>query len=104
MIGLKMSIKQKILLSFAILAICSMLFFIIFGENGWVDLNLLRQEKQRLLLENRKLEKENLSLYREIDRLKNDMTYIESIARQELGMIREEELILKLKKPEGLNP
>ncbi len=99
-----MSTRQKIVLSFAILAVSSMLFFIIFGENGWVDLKQLRQEKQRLLLENKKLEKENLSLYREIDRLKNDMTYIESIARQELGMIKEDELILKLKKPGGNNP
>ncbi len=87
-----------------ILAICSLLFFIVFGENGWVDLNLLRQEKQRLLLENRRLEKENLSLYREIDRLKTDMTYIENIARQELGMIRAEEIILKLKNTEERNP
>lgn len=99
-----MSTRQKIVLSFAILAVSSLLFFIIFGENGWVDLKQLRQEKQRLLLENKKLEKENLSLYREIDRLKNDMTYIESIARQELGMIKADELILKLKKPGGNNP
>ncbi len=99
-----MSVKQKIFLSVVILAICSLLFFIVFGENGWVDLNLLRQEKQRLLLENRRLEKENLSLYREIDRLKTDMTYIENIARQELGMIRAEEIILKLKNTEERNP
>lgn len=99
-----MTTRQKILLSLAVLILSSMLFFVVFGENGWLDLQSLRQEKQRLLLQNKKLQKENLSLYREIDRLKNDMAYIENVARQELGMVKKEELILKLKKPEAAAP
>jgi cell division protein FtsB len=34
-------------------------------------------------------------LYNEIERLKNDDKYIENIARQELGMIGKDEMILK---------
>ena len=41
------------------------------------------------------LAKENLILYSEIERLKNDSKYIENIARQELGMIGKDEVILK---------
>jgi cell division protein FtsB len=92
-----MNTREKILLSIAILALFSMLFFVIFGENGLVDLNLLRQQRDSLLEKSRILEQENLSLYREIDRLKHDLKYIENVARQELGMIKKDEVIFKLK-------
>ncbi|MBW2177339.1 MAG: septum formation initiator family protein, partial [Deltaproteobacteria bacterium] len=35
------------------------------------------------------------TLYRTIKRLRNDPQYIESVARKELGMIKEDEVILK---------
>jgi cell division protein FtsB len=92
-----MNTREKILLSVAILALCSMLFFVVFGENGLVDLKILRQQRDNLLGRNRILEQENLSLYREIDRLKHDLKYIENVARQELGMIKKDEVIFKLK-------
>ena len=48
-----------------------------------------------LVEENEKLTRENQAISIEIDRLKHDLDYIESIARQELGMIGENEIILK---------
>jgi len=39
----------------------------------------------------------NLSLYREIDRLEHDSGYIEDVVRRELGLIAEDEVIFKLK-------
>ena len=92
-----MKTREKILLSFAILTLFSMLFFVIFGENGLADLNLLKQERSLLLEKNQALEQKNIALYREIHRLKNDLKYIESVARRELGMIRKDEVIFKLK-------
>ncbi|MBW1812804.1 MAG: septum formation initiator family protein, partial [Deltaproteobacteria bacterium] len=38
------------------------------------------------------------SLSTEIDRAKNDPAYIEAVARQELGMIGKDEVILKFNK------
>ena len=98
-----MKTREKILLSFAILALGSMLFFVIFGENGLADLNLLKQEQNLLLEKNKALEQKNIALYREIHRLKNDLKYIESVARRELGMIRKDEVIFKLKNSRGKN-
>lgn len=94
---IELDAKNKILISIIILFLFAMLFFIVFGENGLVDLGLLKQEKDRLMEANRRLEQENLTLYREINRLRNDMAYIESVARKELGMVKEEEIILKLR-------
>ena len=92
-----MSSKQSIFIAFAILAVCTLLLFIVFGDNGLADLHLLKMERDTLIEENRRLSQENLSLYREIDRMKHDPKFIESVARQELGVIGKDEVILKLK-------
>jgi len=90
-----MSDRQKILLSIVILALFSLLLFIMFSDNGLADLFKLKSEKDRLVQENIRLKRENLTMYRTIERLKNDPEYIESIARKELGMIQKGEVILK---------
>jgi cell division protein FtsB len=90
-----MSDRQKILLSIVILVLFSLLLFIMFSDNGLADLFKLKSDKDRLLQENTRLKRENLIMYRTIERLKNDPEYIESIARKELGMIRKGEVILK---------
>lgn len=90
-----MSDRQKILLSIVILVLFSLLVFIMFSDSGLADLFKLKSEKDRLLQENARLKRENLTMYRMIERLKNDPEYIESIARKELGMIQKGEVILK---------
>ena len=90
-----MTRKQSVFLSIAALALVCLLFFIIFGEHGLIDLNSLKDEKNRLVEKSEQLARKNLSLSVEIDRLKHDPKYIESVARQELGMVGEDELILK---------
>jgi cell division protein FtsB len=90
-----MTKKQSIILSVATALMFSLLFFIIFGEHGLIDLNSLKAEQNRLVEENEQLNQTNLTLSVEIDRLKHDPHYIESVARQELGMVGENELILK---------
>ena len=94
-----MGSKQKILLAGAILALFAMLLFIMFSDKGLADLFALKGERDRLLHENRRLKSENETLYRTIERLRNDPEYIESIARKELGMIRKDEVILKPRAP-----
>lgn len=90
-----MTKNQSILLSISILLLIALFFFIIVSEHGLLDLRLLKQEKAQLVQENRRLKQENLAVSIEIDRLKNDPAYIENIARHELGMIGENEIILK---------
>ena len=60
-----------------------------------MDLNMLRKERDQLAEKNQLLNHENHTLSDEIDRLQNDPKYIENIARQELGMVGKDELILK---------
>ena len=93
-----MSTKQSILLALAILCLFSLVLFIVFGESGLADLNLLKQERDRIAEKNEQVTQENLTRYREIDRLENDLEYVEQVARDELGMVKPDEVIIKPKK------
>ena len=92
-----MSLKKNIMFVLAIMTMFLLLLFIAFGENSLTDLNKLKMEKDNLSKKNDELKKENLSLYREIERLKNDPIYVEDVARKELGVIGKDEMIIKVK-------
>ena len=94
-----MTKKQNILLSVSALLLLALFFFIIVSEHGLLDLRSLKEEHNRLIEENLQLTWENQGISIEIDRLKHDPAYIESIARQELGMIGKDEIILKPQSP-----
>ncbi len=91
-----MTRNQNILLSFSILLLTALFIYIVFfSRHGYSDLMLLKQEQAKLVQKNERLTRENLAIRIEIDRLKHDLGYIENIARQEFGMIRKDEIILK---------
>ncbi len=91
---------QKILLSLVTLVLLNILLVVIFGDRGLVAVGHLKGERDRLLRDNRALKEKNLSLRREIERLKTDPAYIEHVARQELGMIGRDEVIVRFNSPE----
>ncbi len=90
-----MTKTHSILVSIAIILIAALFFFIIVSEHGLVDLVFLKQEREKLVKKSERLNQKNLSISIEIDRLKHDPEYIENVARKELGMIGEDEVILK---------
>jgi cell division protein FtsB len=90
-----MTTKQNILVSLAVFLLICMLFFIVFSERGLADLNLQKKERDRVAGQIRQLTTENIDLGVEIDRLKNDPGYIESVARREFGMIGKNEVVVK---------
>ncbi|HSG30567.1 MAG TPA: septum formation initiator family protein [Thermodesulfobacteriota bacterium] len=61
-------------------------------------LEALKHENEKIITQGAALEKENELLKIKIEALKNDQEYIEVIARQELGMIKEGEKIIKFTK------
>ena len=98
-----MNLKKNILIAVAIISMFLMLLFIVAGNNGLTDLHRLKTKKDNLVKKNEALSKENLSLYREIERMKNDPKYVENVARKELGVIGKDEVIIKVKKRKGPN-
>jgi cell division protein FtsB len=76
------------------------LLLIIWSPNGVLHLRQLQVEHQELLKKNNSLEKKNQHLYEEISRLQDDPAAIESLARQELGLVKDGELIFHFVKPQ----
>ena len=89
-----MSLSQKWLLAGAAVVLFNLMLVIVFGDNGLVELSRLRAREQALADQNRALAVENARLYRTIGRLKNDPVYIESVARNELGMVGKKDVII----------
>ncbi|MEW5909937.1 MAG: septum formation initiator family protein [Thermodesulfobacteriota bacterium] len=90
-----MSLKQKIMISAAVVVLVNFLGVIFFADKGYLHLVSLKASKMRLINENEELVKQNISLYRKIERLTFDPEYIEYIARKELGLVGKGEVILK---------
>jgi len=89
--------KRVFIVSTAVAILGVMLLFIVFGENGLKDLFALKAEQDGILAQNNKIFNENISLYRQVERLENDPEFIEATVRKELGVIGADELIIKLK-------
>jgi len=70
-----------------------------FGEKGILHLLRLQKEIAQIKDRNIKLEEENQKLREEVKRLQRDKRYIEEIARKELGMVKEGEIIYQFDTP-----
>lgn len=84
--------KRPVLLLFLFLLLLFG-FFTFFGDKGIFHLLKLKKELARIKETNLKIEEENQRLREEIRRLKQDKRYIEEIARKELGMVKEGEIL-----------
>ncbi len=69
------------------------LYFTIFGERGLLRIYHLTQEKKQIEERVTALKAENDQLKREIEALKTDRRYLESIARKDFGLVRKNEII-----------
>ena len=91
-----MNIRKKILFGLAAFFFITLFLVVIFGRNGYIDLKRLQAEHRVLVEKNEKIASENRRLSRSVQRLKkNDPAYIQNLAKQELGMIAEDEVIFK---------
>src|SRR5512136_551582 len=63
-------------------------FFIVFGNRGLLDNQRLKEKLSELRAENARFEAVNHSLKREVVLMREDLRYIESVARNELGMVK----------------
>lgn len=89
-----MSIRQKVMVAVAVVAMFNLMLVIVFGDNGLVELSRLRAKEQLMVQRNEILAGENVDLYRTIGRLNNDPVYIESVARNELGMVGKNDVVI----------
>jgi cell division protein FtsL len=85
--------SRRLLLVPLLVLILMLLGLAVFGERGLLRALHALQQKEELQGEIRKLEETNAALQREIEALRRDQRYLERIARKELGLVREDELV-----------
>jgi cell division protein FtsL len=88
----------------AALGICVFGLFLhdIFGTHGYLAMRRTKQDIERVEGEIARLNKENAELSQEVKALKSDPHKIESIARDELGLAKPGEVIIKIPKDQQL--
>ncbi len=70
-------------------------FFIVFGNRGLLDNMRLKEKLSELRNENSRLEVVNSGLKREAVLLREDQRYIETVARDDLGMVKRGDIIYR---------
>jgi cell division protein FtsB len=68
-----------------------------YGPDGVTRALRLESDLNQLVGSNKKLRKENHALRKKIKSLKTDRSVIEQVARDELGMVRPEDIVFQLK-------
>jgi cell division protein FtsB len=75
-----------------------MALLITFGNRGLVDNYLMSKRLAQLKSQSNETTIENNDLRRKIILLRNDLTYIEALARNELGMVKEGDIVYRVVK------
>ena len=84
------------------LSLLALLVHDVFGTHGFLAMRRTRAEIEKVQRDIDRLSKENLELAEEVKALKSDPRYIEKIAREDLGLARDGEVIIRI--PQGQQP
>lgn len=89
-------VKRIFLIGFIVAASSvSIVTWLWYGENGFVHLYQTKVEREASMERIRILSEEHQSLLDEIHRLRTDMGYVESLARERLNLVKENEVIYR---------
>ncbi len=74
-----------------------LLGFALFGDRGILRAVQANRQKAALQEQVQQLEAANAELRQEIESLRNDRRYLEAVARKELGMVKDDELVYQFR-------
>jgi cell division protein FtsB len=93
--------RKKILRRVLFLLLFSFIFYLYFaGDYGFFRLLSLKAQKENTILETKRLQALNMDLQIEKEKLKDDLSYIEKVARERYGMAKKDEVIYKFIQPQ----
>lgn len=79
-------------------------FFVLYiyfaGDYGFLRLVSLQKQKESIILETKNLQATNLDLQMEKEKLRDDLSYIEKVARERYGMAKKDEVVYKFIQPQ----
>ncbi len=80
------------------------LYFTVFGERGLLRIYHLSKEKEEIAEKVSEIKVSNDNLKREIEALKSDRRYLESIARKDFGLVRPNEVVYQFPAADKAHP
>lgn len=93
--------RKKILRRVLFLLLFSFIFYLYFaGDYGFFRLLSLKAQKENTILETKRLQAQNMDLQIEKEKLRDDLSYIEKVARERYGMAKKDEVIYKFIQPQ----
>jgi cell division protein FtsB len=93
-------LKRKALGLALFLILASSILNALFGDRGFIEMLKARRELQALEQEISAIQAENQKLLEDIRALKTSPLAIERLAREQLGLVKPDELILLIREPE----
>jgi cell division protein FtsB len=78
--------------------LCALLFAVLFSQNGVLEYVGMKRQINAKDASVKRLVEENISLKAQIDRLQKDDQYLEDVARQKFGFIKEGEKVYRIEK------
>ena len=93
-----MKLKEKKIIQ-GLVIFCTLIVVVLslIGDKGLIQYYSLKKQESQLEKEIESLNLEKQEWIRKINSLKSNLTYMESIAREELGMVRNDEVMILLK-------
>jgi len=85
---------KRIFIALAVVVFIGLIGLGVFGQRGLIKLEKLRADRGKLEQQADQIKKENEGLKKNIELLTNDLKYLEKLARQKLGMVRPDEVII----------
>jgi cell division protein FtsB len=95
MAGPEVALRSIWLSIIPVAIVLSLLVVAVVGDKGIVCAIQSKHEKEELQRQVLSLELANQKLRKDIESLRSDPRYLEAIARKELGMVREDELVYR---------
>jgi cell division protein FtsB len=93
--------KKRFYNVITLLLLLSVIMLSIFGDKGILQLKQLKKIETSLKRDIRQLKQEELEWQEKVSSLKTNKMYLESLAREELGMIRRDEIFIQFENADG---
>lgn len=97
-----MEAREKLVCAGLAAVLIALLIPLVFMRWGFFDLKARRNELAERQEVNQSIVRENRRLEGEIRRLKDDPAYLEHIARRDLGMVADDEIVVKFHGKDGI--
>lgn len=89
--------EKKIIQGLMLFCVLVVAIISIFGDKGLLQYWHLKQQQAKLEQEIQELQLEKEDWINKVHSLKTDKTYLETIAREELGMVHNTEIMIQIK-------